>query len=511
MSATIKLSEIDFGKDTAEFDRALSEYFVTTEAYREIRAGSKSLVIGRKGTGKTAALKYLRTREDQDDIVVVAIEGSDEALAFLRTSIQGVIATAKEAGIDVDLSFKHAWLCVTLVALGDVAVKRLGEKLFKGAPEVAKYVRRVPKKTSLLAELATFLRGILKVRFKVKSVEFEASIEPKAPQSKTDESFVPLVSSEAVVLEAIAWLAEVLGGAYSEKPFVFFDKLDERWDASEWQIGLIQGLLLATKQLVSNDVPLSPIVLLRNDIFRRATENFQHLDHFRSQIELIRWDEPSLVQLLAARINRSLRASGVLAEEEVYEDSDAWHAIFEPTLAYKSSKIPVTAYLIERTLARPRDLILFANLAKSEALRKDPKATVIREADIRRAEDTFSETKLEDLVAELSVEFPNARDLIEVFRGHTIGIEKADLDQLCQQALNVHGRTLPWIPRTVNELIKWYFQIGLICYTEKGGYLKGTRVVHSGLVPTDDQILRKPKFYVSPIFRRALKTKEKKG
>ena len=59
------LKEVDFGRDVAEFDRHLSDFFIETNAYDQVKKGNRSLVIGRKGTGKTAILKYSMDTENK--------------------------------------------------------------------------------------------------------------------------------------------------------------------------------------------------------------------------------------------------------------------------------------------------------------------------------------------------------------------------------------------------------------------------------------------------------------
>ena len=62
----MKLSYITWGDDSAEKDSYLLDYFVTSDAFRRIAARSKNLVIGRKGSGKSALLpncsKFFRKR-----------------------------------------------------------------------------------------------------------------------------------------------------------------------------------------------------------------------------------------------------------------------------------------------------------------------------------------------------------------------------------------------------------------------------------------------------------------
>ena len=63
------VKELDFGRLDAESDRSILNYFVQTGSVEEIKEG-KYLVLGRKGSGKTAIFKYLEKEEHTKDNVV---------------------------------------------------------------------------------------------------------------------------------------------------------------------------------------------------------------------------------------------------------------------------------------------------------------------------------------------------------------------------------------------------------------------------------------------------------
>ena len=55
----MKLKKIEWGDDSAERDRDLLSYFVSTESYDRLSKKTKFLVTGRKGSGKSALRKKL--------------------------------------------------------------------------------------------------------------------------------------------------------------------------------------------------------------------------------------------------------------------------------------------------------------------------------------------------------------------------------------------------------------------------------------------------------------------
>jgi ABC-type cobalamin/Fe3+-siderophores transport system ATPase subunit len=66
----LNLKSINLGADSAEDDIkiGLEQYFIKTPEFQEISAGSKSIIIGNRGSGKSAIFKYMakqsRTKGD---------------------------------------------------------------------------------------------------------------------------------------------------------------------------------------------------------------------------------------------------------------------------------------------------------------------------------------------------------------------------------------------------------------------------------------------------------------
>ncbi len=110
----VSLRDLDFGRDTAEFDKDLARYFVATSTYTRVLAGKKSIVAGRKGAGKTALMNYF-VADQASDRTVITIEASQATLLKIKQSVDRL---GKDLS-DLDASFKHAWLFSILLALAD--------------------------------------------------------------------------------------------------------------------------------------------------------------------------------------------------------------------------------------------------------------------------------------------------------------------------------------------------------------------------------------------------------
>lgn len=82
---TGSLSKIDFGAPAAERDieRGLDEYFVESEAYSRVKAGTKKILIGGRGIGKSAMFQVLARRERDDGSYVIELSPEDYSYELL--------------------------------------------------------------------------------------------------------------------------------------------------------------------------------------------------------------------------------------------------------------------------------------------------------------------------------------------------------------------------------------------------------------------------------------------
>ena len=67
------LEIINFGRLDAESDKSLMDYFVEIGSIKSILEG-KHLVIGRKGSGKTAIFRYLELQLPKKNIYTINLE-----------------------------------------------------------------------------------------------------------------------------------------------------------------------------------------------------------------------------------------------------------------------------------------------------------------------------------------------------------------------------------------------------------------------------------------------------
>jgi len=136
----MNLQNIDLGKDEAEQDQRLKEYFLKTTSYQNALLGTKTIVIGRKGSGKSAIFTLMRSELEKAGTLVIPITPDQYSWSALRDY--------QEQGILPEQAHTNAWKFTLLSAI----VWRLNEDgLVASGSKLVKYYQMmrdsfVPKK-----------------------------------------------------------------------------------------------------------------------------------------------------------------------------------------------------------------------------------------------------------------------------------------------------------------------------------------------------------------------------
>jgi len=109
------LDELQFSVGTAEQQDSLIQDFVQTKNVRDALSPNVPLVLGRKGTGKTAIFRYLSESKDVNSVVVHAPKGLDSGKGWLL-SVDG-FKEIDEIISRTNLEWRHFWMLYVGVAI----------------------------------------------------------------------------------------------------------------------------------------------------------------------------------------------------------------------------------------------------------------------------------------------------------------------------------------------------------------------------------------------------------
>ena len=344
----MELRKIEWGDDSAEKDADLLSYFVDTESYGRCLRKSKSIVVGRKGSGKSALRKKLEDDfSKQEDTHVINISPK-------YSSIRNILnEPSLSDGFGEEIFFQHSWLrqmmLDCLCKIGHAAKGKYASESVEFARSISKELNRTSK--DIVENVAEILQKI-----KVKAgklgdlgLQLEKELRNVADVDSLEHHLVEITNSNA-------------------KFVIMVDDLDLGWDNSDLSNNLLLGLLSASSYIQSLTTNIHVIIYLREDVYSILMEKTQHSDKYRN-IERIRWSTDGLTSILSRRIRYNF--------EKAHEDIDEgvpFNKVFPSTIGTHNTE----NWIVERTLSRPRELIQLARFYTEDIPGNDPDDKILK-------------------------------------------------------------------------------------------------------------------------------------
>ncbi|AWV24261.1 Hypothetical protein RADP37_05388 [Roseomonas mucosa] len=476
----MKISEIEWGDDSAEKDQQLLEYFVTSDALNRLTKKNKSLVIGRKGTGKSALFaKLTQVFSEQDRTHVVTVKPSYNSINNLMNDQ----VVARNFGVEI--FFQHCWIRhlykESLIQIGATQSGFAPNSYYAFARKIAATENYVGK--DIVDSIIDF---ISRLRIKAGTLgELGISLEKN-------------LREEGQIAEYERNLSGMLDSG--EKVVILVDDLDLGWNNSELSNSFLMGLLSAVSHVMSSHKNLHVVIFLREDIYNLVLKSTQHSDKFRN-VERIKWDKEKLVSVLSARINFNRIKAGLPDLGDA-----AFFSVFPETVGTANTD----NWLIERTLSRPRELIQFAR-NYSESV----ESTFPSDAALKSAEPEYSRWKLADVCSEYRNQYPDLSRITSQwttkFQRRKYHLKREEIGEILKAILNDVDIDEAWYKpikekMDTDKLLEILFEIGLIGDFMLGGAGGGSKTYYSYEDFSDPQF---DEVQIHPCFRRALNTVER--
>jgi len=369
------LRDISIGDPLAEHEsESIADYFISTAAYTEALHSNHSIIIGRKGTGKTATLYKLSSDLSADPrnhfCTVRPVDYElDGILTMLRQEI-----TRSEKGYLVE-SFWKFLLYTELARSLDEAIRSKPTYLGRSAAEESLLEFVLQHSETIKPEFSMRLETVVE-----RLRDIGAFAGGQARKARI---------SEMLHQELLSELRDRLGDVLSGKSqvVILVDNLDKAW-TKDTDIALLSELLyglLGVSSRVADDFRrsasgLKPIKLhftlfLRSDIYASMLQFARERD--KLPVRMLTWNDP---EMLRSVIEERFAKSGAIAGE----NETIWQRYFCTSVG----GIAVQDFLIATIFPRPRDLIYLVKAALHAAVNR--RHTVIEESDLITASNEYS-------------------------------------------------------------------------------------------------------------------------
>jgi hypothetical protein len=447
----------NFGGIDADADNLLKTCFQNHDSYIAVRDMEAFLVLGKKGSGKTAIYKKLVTERVQD---IVALGHTFDDYPWHHHDLQA------STGVPEERRYAHSWKYLILIGLAKMLLNEdssqpWSEESFESMQIIESFLvdsygSRSPDMHQLFSpDKELKLRGgmdlsVLKVEGEVVKVR---NLPPHIQE---------------VNREIQKHIFRMLNP--SIKYFVCFDELDLGFVAGDTQYSRrLIGLLLAARDLFvsskTNGIQLNPAVFLRYDIFQdlRFEDKNKITENYSTSIN---WAESSGGLTLKDVMER--RFSELLPRDEDAATHVVWDDVFDETKAMPGRQLKYS-HIIDRTLLRPRDMIKFCNEILNSYNSQGAYGLIENDA-IHSARKSYSDYLLNEIEDEIAKHVPNYGEYLEVIK--TLGAEKFTKESF----ISSYEKRVN-LPADPEKALSDLFAFSVISYLKPGGRGGGSEYV----------------------------------
>jgi hypothetical protein len=430
--------------DVAAEDDAVLEYFLATNAVRSIEEGRAFLVLGRKGTGKTAIVRHFT-------------EGKSANLSR-QLNLRGYPWNIHSKRIDYGSSdieaYVSSWRYLIAVELASLVLsqqdcddsfyaKPLRTFLIDNYGGISPNISDIIRPKSL--KLGKFSLSPSVMGNQLGGVEFDRT-------AKDDQFGMELAAVTKSIMSAVFDIAsEAKLGPIS----LHFDELDQglsKLDDSRKR--MLIGLILAAREIrrdsSSHDLSINPVIYLRTDLWEEL--HFSDKNKISQTLTLhLGWKSESLLELVEARLRAKLSAAA------------RWTDIATPDLI--RGKQTKWNHILARTFLRPRDTIQFLNIILSECKKRNIEPANIINKDLVEAKDEYSTYLKAELDDEIRPHWPNWDEAMQACSAvGTITFDRSDFDREYSKKRTEDN------PLNAEEALRQLYRFSVIGYEKRSGY-----------------------------------------
>ncbi len=352
-----------FGFEDAEsepIDR-LREYYFKKNTFERITADLPlRILVGHKGTGKSALFKVAIAEDKENNILPILIKPDD--IAELGKGDENFLLRIRQWKVGL--------------------IRIIGAKVFN---ELGLYSDTVAAKLSKFG-----VKIISLVSESVKSIDEKINITPG--QRMLINNFLKTKTIN-----------------------VYIDDLDRGWEGKKDDILRISALLNSIRDLANDNKGIKFRVSLRSDVYFLVRTSDESTDKIEGSVVWFRWTNHEIFVMLLKRVMTF--CSEPVNEESLMKSSQhliSYHldVIMEKRFQGfgKWENIPMYKVLMSLTRKRPRDLVKLCTLAAREAHMR--KSNIIKTEHFQSIFEEYSQGRIQDTINEYKTELRNIENLL---------------------------------------------------------------------------------------------------
>ncbi len=453
-----------FGSIDADNDDILLSVFEEHEAFLDAIDFEKFLIIGKKGSGKTAIFKKILTQKTSQ-IFTYGHTFSDYPWHYHEKQ--------KVIGVPEQDRYLHSWKYLILLTLSKIILNYdnsipFNEECLESAEKIEKFIIDTYGSRDIDVTQIFTPSKVLKLNpsFGINWGLFKGDIKP---------GLLPIECLPTVIQDVNKTLSAIVMKTLNPKNkyYLAFDELDLGFDPkSKDYKERLTGLILAARNInlmaKKNNLSLNIIIFLRNDIY-----NLLHFEDknkiTRNHVSYIEWDTERTSHTLKKIMEN--RFTALLKEND--SEIIKWEDVFDETKKM-TGRQEKYQHIIDRTFLRPRDIIQFCNEILDTYKEKIPPTDKIENEDINKSKNLYSRYFIDELDDEIHKHIPDYEKYFDVIRDiGFLQFGKQDFIEAFKKRESQFTLDNP------NELLKLLFEYSIIgFYRVGGGGYGGSEYLH---------------------------------
>lgn len=366
------LGSIDAKNDllnpTSNTATVFEDSFVVPQDFSQERfdEGRVQFVVGTKGTGKTALLRWLGRRKQQKghkiDFVLFKSDVLEEDRMRMSRAVDYSVVSQKDGFPDIYQDFKYGWMVFALKRVADILYKDFSLVSREDANR-DEFLQFMGYELAGKNIIGSRWKGMLppikggKVRLGLNLEFFRAEFEGDIkPDDKIGE-----ISLGDFARRALDRLSEL--SFTGKKLMMFFDELEVfRLDEENYKrdIRMVRDLLFAVADLnrhfLERKVPIQLVAAVRSEVLEDVRHVGEEIGRTVRDLGIqLQWysgprtREHPLMQI----VQRKLRQSEIAHHGSAARDTALWSRYFDEYVGRKA----VERFLLDASFMRPRDII----------------------------------------------------------------------------------------------------------------------------------------------------------
>ena len=414
------LAELSIGDSVAENEfQTLGEYYLRTDQYNRAARGEVNMVVGRKGTGKTALFSQLRN-EKRANVrnIIVDLKPEGYQLIRLKEDVLDYLAEGAKAHLITALFEYLFYLEICYKVLEKDRDRHMRDaRLYE---PYRKLVEVYKAGSAAEGDFSERLVGLSQQLIK----DFNARYGTARDQRLTATDVTELIHKRNI-RDIRNTLSAYL--AFKDSVWVLFDNLDKGWSAHGLTVSdvlilrcLIDAARKIQRELQGDGHDFHCVVFVRNDVYQLLVE--ASADYGKESRAVLDWTDVDLLrEVLRRRLIRNMPLSDT-PFVQVWSQICVSHYHGEET----------SQYLIDRSLMRPRNLIKL--LAHCRGFAVGLERARIEEVDLEKGLRAYSIDLITEADQELTDILGAETNLIYYFIGEGQEFELQKLESILSGA-----------------------------------------------------------------------------